>query len=457
MKKILIAGIAVAMAGISATTVHANAATNFSINKTNYVTKGQVYKFKIPAAGRIVTNKAVTLKNTADWTCIPYGKNKNTYYLRKGTYYLTSSKNTNVKTTYTKLTKVRKNLETYVETQKTNDNSSLKARKIEIGQTIKGMNNMYNYDNIDYYRFTIDSAQVVTIKLTNSPIYYPEKSNITSKLGLIIFSDDNPVGDNTILSPQEFSVNGNKTVSQSWYLAKGTYYFSISTRGLYNFKLTAIPDTRVVPADTEIESLKDTKDGVVATLRDALRAKTYELAWREKGSKFAPSSSSSNTTEVSTAVTSRNLNVDGHEIPVKIGSNLVNGQTYIFAARGISNADYIRYGNPEKDNYFGAWSKPVEHTYYKPSDATPGAVELNAQADNTYHNIHVSWSKISSAQSYRVAYREKGTSKWYYEVTDQASNAITGISRNKTYEVKLQALNGQKTGPWSAIKTVFLK
>lgn len=80
-----------------------------------------------------------------------------------------------------------------------------------------------------------------------------------------------------------------------------------------------------------------------------------------------------------------------------------------------------------------------------------------AKADNTYHNIHVAWKKIDSAQSYRIAYRQKGTSKWYYEVTDQASNAITGITRNRSYEVKLQALNGREEGPWSAIKTVFLK
>lgn len=48
-------------------------------------------------------------------------------------------------------------------------------------------------------------------------------------------------------------------------------------------------------------------------------------------------------------------------------------------------------------------------------------------------------------------------SEWYYEVTDQATNAITGITRNRNYEVKLQALNGEKTGPWSAIKTIFVK
>nr|WP_254261749.1 hypothetical protein [Lactobacillus helveticus] len=64
----------------------------------------------MPAAGRLVTNGDVTLKNSMEWTCIPYCKNKNTYYLRKGTYYLTSSKNANVKTAYTRLTKIRKGL-----------------------------------------------------------------------------------------------------------------------------------------------------------------------------------------------------------------------------------------------------------------------------------------------------------------------------------------------------------
>ena len=452
-----------AMLGLTSTTVQAGTynpknTTSFSINQRNYVAKGRVYKLRLPVAGRLITNGDVTLKNSMEWTCIPYGKNKNTYYLRKGTYYLTSSKNANVKTTFTRLTKVRKSLETYVETQKNNDNSGQNARKIEVGQKIKAMGEMYNYDNIDYYRFTIDSPQMVTMKMTNNPIYQSGKGNIFSKMDVVMFNDNNPVGDGTILYPEQFKVNGNKTASQSWYLAKGTYYFSVSTRGLYNFQLTAVTDTRTVPADTEIESLKDTKDGVVATLRDALHAKTYELAWREKGSKRAAFSSSSNTTEVSTAPTTRNLEVNGHEIPVRMGNKLVNGQTYEFAARGVSNPKYIRYGNPETNNYFGAWTKIVEHTYYAPSDATPGAVNLTtAQADNTYHNIHVAWNKIDSAQSYRAAYRQKGTSKWYYEVTDQASNAVTGITRNRTYEVKLQALNGKQEGPWSAVKEVFLK
>lgn len=452
-----------AMLGLTSTTVQAGTynpknTTSFSINQRNYVAKGRVYKLRLPVAGRLITNGDVTLKNSMEWTCIPYGKNKNTYYLRKGTYYLTSSKNANVKTTFTRLTKVRKSLETYVETQKNNDNSGQNARKIEVGQKIKAMGEMYNYDNIDYYRFTIDSPQMVTMKMTNNPIYQSGKGNIFSKMDVVMFNDNNPVGDGTILYPEQFKVNGNKTASQSWYLAKGTYYFSVSTRGLYNFQLTAVPDTRTVPADTEIESLKDTKDGVVATLRDVLHAKTYELAWREKGSKRAAFSSSSNTTEVSTAPTTRNLEVNGHEIPVRMGNKLVNGQTYEFAARGVSNPKYIRYGNPETNNYFGAWTKIVEHTYYAPSDVTPGAVNLTtAQADNTYHNIHVAWTKIDSAQSYRVAYRQKGTSKWYYEVTDQASNAVTGITRNRTYEVKLQALNGKQEGPWSAVKEVFLK
>lgn len=430
--------------------------TNFNIDQTNYVARGRIYKLRLPAAGRLTTNSKVTLKNSMEWSCIPYGKNKDTYYLRKGTYYLTSSKNTNVRTSYTRLTKIRKNLETVVETQKNNNNSSSKATKVKIGQNIKGMADMYSYDNIDYYTFTIDSPQMVTMKITNNPIYAVQKGNIFSKMNIIMF-DHSDFNAGTMLSPEDFKINGDKTVSQSWYLAKGTYVFSVSTRGLYNFTLTATPDTRMVPGDTEIESLKNTSDSITATLSEAMRAKTYELAWQVKGSKAAAFSSISHTPEVSTAIATYNNSVNGHEVPVRVGSKLVNGQTYIFRARGVSNPDYIRYGNPETGNYFGAWSKPVEHTYYMPSDATPGAVNLNAKADNTYHNIHVSWTKIDSAQSYRVAYRQKGTNKWYYEITDQDSNAVTGITRNKTYELRLQALNGEKTGPWSAIKEVFLK
>ena len=43
------------------------------------------------------------------------------------------------------------------------------------------------------------------------------------------------------------------------------------------------------------------------------------------------------------------------------------------------------------------------------SAAMLGLTSTTVQADNTYHNIHVAWNKIDSAQSYRVAYRQKGT------------------------------------------------
>lgn len=439
MKKLILSALAAAaLLSVSADNVQAATTTPFKVGKSQYVSSKKTYKLYLPAAGRLITtSKAkLTLKNSADWKCIPYGKKKNTYYLRKGTYYLTSKKAGQVKTNFVKLTKVRKHLETFVETKNNQDGSYSRARSIKFGQEIKGMSNMYNYDGNDYYRFIIDSPQVVTLTMTNNPIYEPEKSNITSKMQIIMFPYDETgkgMGMNTMLDPEHVTINGQKTSTQSWYLAKGSYFFSVATRGLYNFKLTAVPDTRVVPRDTKIESLKDTKDGVVATLSEAMHAKTYELAWHVKGSKVAPYSSSSNTTEVST----------NH------GQKLVNGQTYLFYARGVNNL--------EKGKYFGAWTKPVEHTYYAPTTATPGKVELSAKADNTYHNIHVSWDKIASAQSYRVAYRQKGTDHWYYEVTDQNQNAITGIARNKTYEVKLQALNGRQQGSWSALKTVFVK
>lgn len=226
MKKIITMALAsAALFGSSATTVQAGTynpknITSFNINRRNYVTKGKIYKLHLPAAGRLVTNGNVTLKNSMEWTCIPYGKDKNTYYLRKGTYYLTSSKNISVKTTYTRLTKIRKNLETYVETKKNNDNSSLKARKIEIGQDIKAMGEMYDYDSVDYYTFTIDSPQMVTMRMINNPIYQLGKGNIFSKMNVIMFSENNPVGGSTMLYPESFEINGNKIASQSWYCLK---------------------------------------------------------------------------------------------------------------------------------------------------------------------------------------------------------------------------------------------
>lgn len=454
MKKIT-AAMAIGLAGLglftAADTVNASSYTSLSVGATKYVTKNIRYRIKVKTPGRLTVNSPakVTLKNnvTWNWTLVPYStksKNSKVYYIRKGTYYLTTKQNSKIKTQFKKLAKY-----------KVQNYSSKNATEIKLGKTVTGtygFNAGYNTSN--YYRFTLDSPQMVTMTYTNMPIYYVQKGNINSKADINIFAD----APTTMLSPNDFRINGNKTASQSWYLAKGSYYFSTNnSMGRYSFKLTATPDTRVVPRDTEIESLKNTDDGVVATLKEALHAKTYELAWHEKGSTSADRSAVSHTTTVSTAPTTLDRELNGHKIPVSIGQKLVNGQTYTFMARGVSNPDYIRYGNPETGNYFGAWSKAVDHTYYAATTATPGAVELTAKADDTYHNIHVSWDKIKTAQSYRVAYREKGTSRWYYEVTDQAQNAITGIARNKNYEVKLQALNGQQSGPWSKIQTIFLK
>lgn len=67
-----------ALLGLSATTVQAGTynpknTTAFKINKLNHVT---IYKLHLPAAGRLVTNGDVTLKNSMEWTCIPYGKRR---------------------------------------------------------------------------------------------------------------------------------------------------------------------------------------------------------------------------------------------------------------------------------------------------------------------------------------------------------------------------------------------
>ena len=49
--------------------------------------------------------------------------------------------------------------------------------------------------------------------------------------------------------------------------------------------------------------------------------------------------------------------------------------------------------------------------------------------------IKVGFRAIDTAQSYRVAYRQKGTNKWYYEVTDQDSK-LAKLLQNVVFQEK---------------------
>lgn len=458
---------AAAALSFSVTPIQASSKSNYlnlPVGKRQQINKNTRYRIKVKTPGKLtVTSSApVTLKNNVswNWTLVPYSSNKRNskvYYIRKGTYFLTTRKNAKVTTSFSKLPK---NLETFPTTPKKQYNNSKNAAVIKLGQKVKGTFEFNNWeDGADYYRFTLDAPKKVTLKFTNQPIYKPSRTNVNSKANIIMFTDS----DYTILSPESFYVKGAKTQTQTWYLAKGSYFFSIgNSMGRYNFKLSGQDDTSHVPGPTKITSVQNKDNSLIAHVDKADNAAIYELYWQVKGSKLAADASSniSRTTTLTTAPTSHTVTDNGHSWQVKTGQDLVNGQTYILRARGINSDKYIRYGSYSRheDIYYGPWSKPIAKTYYSVAinKALPPKMTLTASLTKN-GEIHVAWEKLDSCQSYRIAYRQVGSNKWGYLVTAGNSDTITGLTKNQKYEVKLQGLNGHNYGPYSDSQIVLVK
>ncbi|MCH3996397.1 MAG: hypothetical protein LKE67_02075 [Lactobacillus amylovorus] len=114
-----------------------------SDNATSYVRKGNQYRFyfKAPTRLTVATKAKYKILNTSNWECIPYkGKNKNTkvFYLRSGHYNLTtkSGKNVKIKTSATRITKIRNKLETFSHKTYPLETRFTSAIPIKIGQTV---------------------------------------------------------------------------------------------------------------------------------------------------------------------------------------------------------------------------------------------------------------------------------------------------------------------------------
>ena len=352
-KKNIITFMAAGLIVLELSSQSASAATTSQLpmDTSVIVQKDKTYKLYFKQAGRLRVKNGtqVSLKNnkTWNWTLEPYESSKNytEYYLRKGTYYLTADSSAKISMDFVALTKIRKNLETFGETKKHNNNAPTTANKIQLGQTIKGFTLMYNYDNPDYYTFTLTKPQKVTMDISNSPIYQTSKYNITTKMRVSISSGISSIG--TTLTPNYVDISGRTSKKITWYLAKGTYTLNLANLyGRYNFKLTGSEDTENnIPAETEIKSIKKTSEGLEVSLKEAANTNYYRVVWRQKGTKFAVDEQSSLTPTV--------------VIPFR---KLKNDNTYEFAAQGIHGENYVNYGSTMNHYYY--YGPITDWSYY---------------------------------------------------------------------------------------------
>ncbi|MBP2058156.1 hypothetical protein J2Z60_001333 [Lactobacillus colini] len=457
-KKYLLGALMVSAIFFSLNSASANAAKiSMPTKGTSYVRKGNTYNlhFKAPSKLTVTTKAKYTITNTSDWKCIPYKTSKNNtkvFYLRTGNYHLTVNKNAQIKTNYTKISSIRKSLETFP--YKKYPSSSSKPTKIKLGQNVKGFYDMYHtkkYNSMGYYQFTINKDKKVTIDYSSMTVYQNAKTNIFN--------------DNVIkISPvsnyyyEQVSPNIKGTVNHkkySWNLTKGTYLLALyPARGRYQFKLTS-SDAENIPAQSKITNIKATKDGIHVEYEKAANATGYGIYYQESKSLLSDGVISSYPGSV---LEEAYPNILNRTIPTNM---LINGQTYTIAVGTLNEI------NGEK--IFGPISKPITFTYYVPTDNNQSAVKVPKIAVSYYDdgggdepNIAIKWNSNPNVNSYEIAYRLKGSQNWTTyltarkdgdEITDPEDATGSDFKKGQVYEVRVRAYTGNLKSDWSEIKS----
>lgn len=428
---------------------------------TSYVRKGNTYKLHLKVAGKVTVNTKAkyTIVNTSDWKCIPYpGKDKNTkvFYLRAGNYKLTTKSAARVKTTYTKLSKLRKSFESFPNSHFLDD-----PIPIEMGKTYKGLTDMFHpekFRNNHNYVITLDEPKKLTMTMSSMPVYALGKGDISSNTSVWIeafsqYSYDIP----------EWRFKGQASNKQNtWYLDKGTYIIRVSgPRGRYSFKLDS-EYTNLLPAQSKVEKVTPTEKGLQVDYTKADGATGYEIFSVDSNKKFDSEPKYYNQNSVNGISGWDNTNSD--QLSQVIPENqLVNGKTYNITVRSLKKYDgaYI----------FGNESKPVTYTYYVPlkgEKTVPKAPVLKAKYYDDHGNdepyIDMKWNVEPDADSYEIAYRVKGEKDWHQYFTknkgwENISNSTDEkdplyFVKGKTYEVKVRALHSNLVGSWSNTQTV---
>lgn len=454
MKKKYLIGIAAAIGvalSLEANVPLAQAATiQTPITGTSYIRKGNTYKLHLKVPGRVTINTKAkyTLVNTSSWKCIPYpgnSKNSKVYYLRAGNYKLaTTSKNSKIKTSFTKLTKIKHTLDDYAISRNTNTYKN--PVKIELGQSINGFLNLYKTyksTNAHYYQFTLNKPQKVTLDLSAMPIYNVKKQISDTYITLQDTQDDfniPSVQAKGQLSHQKYS----------WYLPKGTYTINFyMLRGRYNFKLTS-EDSNLIPSDTKITKVTSVPEGLKVEYTKSENATGYNVYVKSQTKGYVSGTYGilSKTDSLSTIIPK---------------SYLTNGDDYSISIRGVNISDVKKpiYGNRSEDFKYKYYASTSENaTAVKTPEISVSYNDDNG-SDEPY--IDINWNENPEADSYEVAYRIKGQSAWHTYTTNKKTgdeltnstdkNNVLYFIKGKTYEVRVRALKGKLKSDWSAIKT----
>lgn len=427
---------------------------------TSYVRKGNTYRlyFKAPVKLTVTTTAKYTIRNTSDWKCIPYPSSKKhtkVFYLRAGHYDLTttSKKNVKIKTSYKKISKIRKSLETF--SYKKYPGTFRNPTKVELNQNVKVLSDMYNtekYNPGQYYEFTLDKDQKVTMDMTSMPVYENAHTNIFNSNVVNIYPATKYDYD-----PEQFSFKGKGTHKKySWNLQKGTYRFTVNgARGRTNFKLTS-EDTDAIPAASQITKVTTDNDALNIEYSAADKATGYGI--------YVVPKSSINNFDTSLLYTYAVMN---SEYPSTLSQStrdhraLINGETYKISVRTMNDTDGKTYG---------PLSEPMEYTYYVPLAKGDTTVPQTPTIQVSYYDdggsdepyIDIDWNLDKTADSYEVAYRLKGSEDWTTffthlnsgdEITSPERATGYDFKKGQVYEIRVRAWHSNLKSDWSAVKT----
>lgn len=67
--------------------------------------------------------------------------------------------------------------------------------------------------------------------------------------------------------------------------------------------------------------------------------------------------------------------------------------------------------------------------------------------------ITIKYKKSKYAKKYEIAYKISGTKKYKYKVSTKRKVTLKDLKFNKIYRIKVRAINGEKKGKWSSIKS----
>lgn len=423
------------------------AAIRIPTQGTSYVRKGNTYKLHLKEAGRVTvnTNAKIKIYNNIDWEAVPYPTNKKKikkYYLRSGNYKVVAKNpgSRKIKLSYTKLTKLRKQLDDFPIYR--NMNTYTYAPEIQLNQEVKGFSDMFSsYKNSTYHSYTlkVDKPQKLTMDMNSMPVYYDGHRTIVTMQSKNGFSYFLPTS----------MFNGPKDHKKiTWYVAKGEYKLNIQTRGLFNFKIAG-EDTDQVPAKNEVTKLTPVKDGLQVGFTKSEGATEYIIYMNNGNGGYYPA----NTQRIKAGESLQAV------IPT---NNLVNGKTYKIVVCPVNRVNKLDIYGELSD------SKTIDYHASTDNKNVPDKIPV----DVSYHDdngsdepyIDIKWPVNKNISSYEIQYRLKGQSKWQNflssssngdEITSSSDkNSIRYFKKGKTYEVRVRGLNSNIVGPWSDIKIV---